>query len=169
MARIKLMASRLQKYVDALVRVASEPDVMENIATGDVWSKEKVNKLIEYNDDNLPITQRKYFHWVILLDGKVIGYVGLYPLVDRKYSKSALQKRTFITASQQGKGYGKRASQMAIDAFTKMMQGRVAKIYSQIRPTNIPSIKLAESLGFKRLDGSFFVGQTPVLRYELVI
>lgn len=147
-------------HVDGLLLV-SEPEVMKNVANGEVWSREKIINLIKYAeaDERLP-EQQKYFHYVVKVGGDLAGYVGLYPLEPKS---DQLQLRIFLGSKYQGRGYGKASLRLLIDEY--FIRG--STLYMQMRPDNIASVRLAESLGFVEVPGAFSVGSTPLRRFIL--
>ena len=64
-----------------LVNIVSNKTVMKYIATGETWDSKYIKELIKFSRDEADISEkkRKYLHYGIILNTKLIGYVGIRP------------------------------------------------------------------------------------------
>ena len=158
-------------YEAQLLPIVSNPYVMRNIGTGEVWSSDKLNQLISYSetDEKLNPFMRGYFYYVILLNQRVIGLVGLH---HQNYDPS-LKNRFFLTyflsPEFQGKGWGTEAVRLAIASLrNKDKNPLIFSIYSDVLTTNIPAQRSMERLGFITV-GNIRIRNIAYIRYILEI
>lgn len=104
-----------------------------------------------------------YGIWAIILksSGQIIGKAGLSPLDQ----KAGIQLGYQIFPQYQNNGFGKEASSKIIMLAKEIFC--LKEIYASIDSFNKPSVRLAESLGFKKLD-QIENGSDPV-RYLYVL
>ncbi len=114
---------------------------------------EKLTGLLENSDDIMNMSEVSYYppkmptemKFKIEKDGKVIGSIVFSRIrwFNRKSEISIILKKEF-----QGKGYGKKSLKAAMDfAFNKM---NLHRLEAEVYEFNNVSIKLIESLGFKK-------------------
>jgi RimJ/RimL family protein N-acetyltransferase len=151
------------RHVDELAAITSDPNVMATVAAGGTWSRGRIEKLIEYAHDDGEARDRKYFHWCIMSGGRVVGYIGLYPITDD--GAESLQVRVFVGADMQGRGIGKAALRLVVAEHERLFPDAV--LYMQMVPANVASARLAETTGFVERPGSFSIGGTAVRRFAL--
>ncbi len=114
---------------------------------------EELTQLLENSDDIMNMSEVSYYpadmptemKFKIEKDGKVIGSIVFSRIrwFNRKSEISIILKKEF-----QGKGYGKKSLKAAMDfAFNKM---NLHRLEAEVYEFNNVSIKLIESLGFKK-------------------
>lgn len=90
------------------------------------------------------LRSKKGRHFMITLNGKVIGHISL---AKRKDNWHEIQ---IVIGEKEywGKGYGSRAIKLLIG---KARCLRISKIYLEVRPTNIRAIRAYERCGFQKV------------------
>ena len=152
--KIKLVAMEqiTNKQIDELLEITQNRDIMENIARGELWNRNKILEIVSESkaDANIQITNRKYFNWVVCLKygiQKVVGYVGLRPMSQQKnlnIGPKDLQIRIFTYPSQ---GYGT----AIIKELIKFIETTPFNLWATIHVDNKISINFFQNLGWKKI------------------
>jgi RimJ/RimL family protein N-acetyltransferase len=137
-----------------LLDIVMDPEVMGMIGNGQVWSEEKLDKLIEYSmkDDEQPFESRDNFYSSIVFIGQespqTIGIVAVHKV---RYSSDITKDKFFLTVfigkTYHRKGIGRRAIRLAVKRFVKK-SGK--PVYAHVRPGNIASVRSLGKAGFIR-------------------
>jgi len=80
---------------------------------------------------------------VFRLEGKLIGYFVVMPVVDEAHLLSIS-----VSPKQQGKGYG---SQVLREVFNAARELGAEKVLLEVRPSNTNALALYQSFGFKQI------------------
>lgn len=97
------------------------------------------------NDELPPMT------YAICVDGKVIGFVMMYhdTAEENDYSEESYGVcRFMIDREYQGKGYGKKAFEKALELIKTYPQGDAKAVYISYHPDNEAARRLYASFGF---------------------
>ena len=86
---------------------------------------------------------RRYYHWVVLQEGRVAGYVGLRPA---RWTP-ALQLRYFVDPALRGRGIAGRAVARALAAYAQAAPS--AEVWALVAPGNAASARVLAKLGFR--------------------
>jgi L-amino acid N-acyltransferase YncA len=94
----------------------------------------------------------KKFHahllWVIIVEGKVAGWLGLQPVSNRKVYEGVVEVTIYIDQNNQGSGLGKKLMRHMISESEKV---GVWTLYASIFPENTSSVYLHKSHGFREI------------------
>ena len=135
-----------ERYVNRLLKITQDTNVMAYIGKGETWdAKNLKNKIMESRKD---LYTTKYYHWVILKQGIVVGYIGLHPFVD-----SDVQIRVMVHPYYSNMGIGSDAVKLVLKETTIPY-----KIVAVVLPENIPSQKMLEKAGMKFSKSSMVYG-----------
>ena len=129
-------------HIDSLIPITIDQPTMLNIGNGEVWDRKKLLEKAESNitDSKMDPRLRKYYHWVVLLNDKVIGYLGLHPMVKR----DDLQFRIIISSKERGKNY----ATTAIKNLLCMENVSIPFIINGVvNPLNLASISMMKKAG----------------------
>jgi len=92
---------------------------------------------------SIMLKSKNDYHFMILLDKKVIGHIVL-----AKRKNNWYETQIVIGEKQYwGRGYGIKAIKLLLKKAGKM---KFSKIYLEVRPTNIRAIRAYEKCGFKK-------------------
>lgn len=86
------------------------------------------------------------WHFSILLDGQLIGAVGIMPESGRSYNAEI---GYFLAREQHGKGYAVQAVKLAWQYVTDHLP-QIRRLQALIAVDNHPSVKVVEKAGFQR-------------------
>ena len=98
--------------------------------------------------------------WSVVLNdgGEVIGWCGLQPIGDETSPLGRIELGYLIDRDYRGKGFGYEACRAILDlAFGKL---ELEEVFARIAEGNVPSVRLARSLGFVRLRGDLWVAES---------
>ena len=98
--------------------------------------------------------------WSVVLNdgGEVIGWCGLQPIGDEASPLGRIELGYLIDRDYRGKGFGYEACRAILDlAFGKL---ELEEVFARIAEGNVPSVRLARSLGFVRLRGDLWVAES---------
>ena len=139
------------EHINELALLTNSPDIKSSF--GDKMTLDYFTKLRETakEDKKTPIMELEYFHWVILIYGQVIGYVGYHPMIKRcleekngeKLSPNPLQIRYFINDNYQGLGYVSFALDKSIYLLREF--GVQRDLYSMVDVMNTKSLNLMDN------------------------
>ena len=101
---------------DDLYKLSNYKSIMKWIGNGKVWSRDKIEKLIELQLSDRHDKHRSYFYFKIVLDNTTIGIIGLHPF---SYFKGSYLT-VFINPQYQGKGYYKKSIELLGDKIRKI-------------------------------------------------
>ena len=160
------------KHEVDLFKIVSNSEVMKFVGDQQPWNLEKLRQLIKYSNEDAKIVGnnlRKYFYFVILLNDKIIGLIGLHV---QNYDKSPnFRNKLFLTrilsSEFQGKGFGTQAIRLAV-AEVKQMKPLLFSVFSDTLPENVAASKSLEKAEFFFI-GNFKIRNTNYRRYELEI
>lgn len=151
MSKIKLLPfSKITKQnIQQLLKISTDMDTMKYICSGkQIWDEKTILDLMKYSkDDESNKNNRLYYHYAIMKNKKLVGYIGLHPMFSPY--KNDLQIRVFLDPDERGHNY----SVLAIKKLLKMKKKNIIQkqIWCVSKTTNIPSNKMA----FK--SGGFFM------------
>ena len=117
---------------------------MSNIGNGQLCDRNKLMEKVNANiqDSKINIRLRKYYHWVLLIDEKVVGYIGLHPMISNK--DNTLQLRIIVSEKERGKNYGTNA----VRELLKMERTSIPfYICALVNDKNNASIRIMEKAG----------------------
>lgn len=81
------------------------------------------------------------YYWVALLDSKVVGYVGVWLILDEAHIINVA-----VSPEARGKNLGKI---LMLEAINQMVLKEAKVIWLEVRPSNIVAYNLYNLLGFK--------------------
>lgn len=105
---------------------------VENDAFSTPWSREGFEKEIE---------NELAYYWVALVDNKVIGYMGMWYIIDEGHITNIA-----VHSDYRGQGIGKKILEHGI---TKAVEKGIDAITLEVRPSNKAAISLYEQFGFE--------------------
>jgi RimJ/RimL family protein N-acetyltransferase len=90
------------------------------------------------------LKNKKDYHFIIALDGKVIGHISLAKRKNNWYETQIIigEKRYW------NRGYGSKAIQILL---RKARYLKISKIYLEVRPNNTRAIRAYEKCGFQKV------------------
>jgi RimJ/RimL family protein N-acetyltransferase len=153
--------------VRSLAEIGSDPAVYSNLGEGTPWDINYITEIRNsaINDSVNPC--RQYYHWIIMHDKEVAGYISIRPSSHPKYSEQQL--RTFVSPNFAGRGIGSAARVLVLSIIKGLAFPNTTRILSFISPTNIPSIRMATKTGFVKIDTVRIKNETlDVYAHELV-
>jgi RimJ/RimL family protein N-acetyltransferase len=126
-----------QTEVQEFKNIVANPILMASVGRGEPWSAEYVDNLVKQcqEDDLLTDDRRTYYHWLGVVDGVVVGYIGLHP-----YTRG-LQIRVISNVPRRG------YATAMIKELLHIYQGGM-DIYALVAPSNIASLALFRNLGW---------------------
>jgi len=157
--------SRLSyKELQELSTITIDRKIMKTIGKGNIWTLEDLKKFqkeesIENNKYSSPDKYhlRNHFTYILMIaeNGlyKPIGFIEgrknikLLPKTISKNNNYDLLMRMFISRGYAGKGFGKLIIKLFIETYSGMIK-KSFKLYSDIDPDNIASIKIHLNNGF---------------------
>lgn len=98
--------------LDELAIIGSNPVIYKQIGYGQPWNHKYIRQLREYGLMDAAQGKQDYLHWSILNNDKVVGYIGIHP---EKAQFPGMQLRSFVEASEQGKGIGTKATLLGLN------------------------------------------------------
>lgn len=145
---IKLFEDANGDEIRQLLPIANRGEIMRWIGRGDRWDAEYLAQLTAWSHADRASSQRKYWHWLVLVSTGtityVVGYVGLRPLDHDK-----IQIRYFVDTLWQGKGVATRAIREVL-AF--VCSRNYSRIYARVEDDNAASLRVISKLGFRASD-----------------
>jgi len=94
----------------------------------------------------------KKFHthllWVVLVQGKVVGWLGLQPVSNRKVYEGVVEVTIYLDANHHGAGLGRKLMDHMIAESEK---AGIWTLYASIFPENTASVHLHKSSGFRQI------------------
>ena len=151
-----------KSQLDELSKTGSNPDVYNNLGAGNKkWDFNELSRLQKDAIKDATILHRQYYHWILMLDGHAIGYVGLRPY-DTTSSTSTSQLRYFISHDDKykRKGFMFSAIALLLEYHASIMFPSNPEIHAVISLDNLPSRGLITKLGFKKTGTKIIKGDT---------
>ena len=148
--------------LDELAEIGSDPYVYKKLGVGTKpWDFDVLSKLQKNAMKDATILHRQYYHWLLLLDGHAIGYVGMRP-DDASSSPSTSQLRYFISQDDKyrRKGFMFSAIALVLEYHASIMFPINPEIHAIISQDNIQSRGLIVKLGFKKIGDRKIKGDT---------
>ncbi|WP_217589415.1 GNAT family N-acetyltransferase [Lentibacillus saliphilus] len=139
--------------LEFLHQLNNDPNVM------DFWFEEpymSLEKLKDFYEKNLENDRHRQF--ILTENGEKIGFVGLFSMNQRDRNA---EFAIMIDPAQQGKGYAKSATRLALDyAFSRL---NLHKVYLIVDKANEKAVHIYEKAGFQvegELKEHFYVNGT---------
>ena len=89
--------------------------------------------------------------------GEVIGWCGLQPIGDDETPMGRIELGYLIDKRYRGRGYAKEACRAILEyAFGRL---ELDEVYARIDEENVPSLRLAQKLGFQKKEGTLWTAQ----------
>ena len=146
--------------IDELAEVGSDPNIYNKLGVGSrKWDFDVLSKLQKNAIKDSITLHRQYYHWILLLDGKAIGYVSLRP---DDTSSSISQLRYFISHDEnyRRKGFMFSAIALVLEYHASIMFPVDPEIRAIIAVDNLQSKGLIIKLGFKKTGTKNIKGAT---------
>ena len=146
--------------LEELAVIGSDPYVYTKLGVGSKkWDFDVLSKLQKNAIKDSTTLHRPYYHWIILLDGKAIGYVSLRP---DDTSSSISQLRYFISQDDKysRKGFMFSAIALALEYHASLVFPVNPEIHAIISSDNLQSRGLIIKLGFKKTGTKNIKGAT---------
>lgn len=148
------------EHIEDLMSVVEDENVMKHIANGVTWSRAKLERTVQYAQEDWhgDIVSTKHkprgYYWAIITDySTAVGIVGI------DYNQNF---RIFLHSDHQKRGIGYLAASEAINYFQTFNADKEVKF--SVHVDNVGSQRLMEKLKLKRREDSK-IGSIPVVNY----
>lgn len=115
----------------------------EGIATGHATFEKSVPEWVNWDQNHLP-----YGRIIAIIENKVVGWAALSPVSERCVYAGIAEVSIYITTKHRGKGIGDELLKALINESEK---NNIWTLQAGIFPENIPSIKIHEQNGFRKV------------------
>ena len=134
-----------------LAKIALEKDIVKFALHGKKWDSKAMRKMTE--DDKELGPERQYFNWGIIVDNKIIGFMGLHPMIETlpiniNLLDNEVQLKIFVGSKYRGKGYSKASHNYLFDNLGPVLSTtyKKSRIWSLNDVTNIAANKVSNSV-----------------------
>ena len=127
---------------------------MSTIGKGRLWDVEHIKKLIKYSRIDSAKSNPQNYHFVIKKEDKVVGYVGIHPMI-APY-RGELQIRFIVSPEHRGQGIATTAVRKMIAILRNRLSEYHKRIWSVNASENISANKVSTNAGLK------FIIQLPI-------
>lgn len=158
----KIIHHLTKNELEELIDIVSDEENMKELGDGNVWSKDKINDIINYSKDDYEdkFKHSKYLYLVPIVDDKVIGIGYIHPGL-KYYSDCCVQNAILIDKKFRNKGYGKMLNEELIKMNNKYIK---KKLLSFVKINNISSNKVYKRF---KLKGQLLFGKNKYNVYDL--
>jgi RimJ/RimL family protein N-acetyltransferase/16S rRNA G966 N2-methylase RsmD len=155
------------KQTGQLFAITQDKEIMKNIGKGNTWSAEYIEGLKQQSQKDMKIApfERKYYTFVMLVDGNVIGLISLHP---GEKGLKGLQIRRLISKDSQGKGFGTEALEILMQTYSSLIAPNRMTLWSLTDAENQAAIKSVEKLGWVTGEPIVIQGKRKVSHYWIV-
>jgi RimJ/RimL family protein N-acetyltransferase len=139
-----------ERHRHALAAVAGDPAVMERVGNGP-WGADKISRLFTQlrADSRIPEAKRAYYHFAIMCDKQLAGYLGLHPSpAAGRRDDPRLYVTIFVATAFRRRGLAAAAIKSAV-ARLRRCRGPTVAFGAHIAADNEPSLALHRGLGFQ--------------------
>ena len=135
-----------ESQLEGLFKIANIPGTMERIRHGEKWDMEYLRDLQRQSKSDastfLP-PERKYYHWLVIDEGIVVGYISIRPM-NNSYRLGDGEQQIRIFIYPMGKGYGFRTIKSLLVSYKYLV--RKFRLWSVVDVSNQPMNNLMNKL-----------------------